>query len=81
LQAILLAWQAILRAWHQPKNQSDLRSLHIMYSVGFYVADTLLYVPHRYRGQQLSHNFNIWRMLVVTRIRWLLAGWALGSGG
>jgi hypothetical protein len=30
LQAILLAWQATLSAWHQPKNQSGLRSLHIM---------------------------------------------------
>ncbi|KAJ7934808.1 hypothetical protein B0H13DRAFT_1854806 [Mycena leptocephala] len=49
LQAILLAWQAILPAWHQPKKPKWLASLHIMY-----------------RGHQLSHNFNIWRMLVVT---------------
>jgi hypothetical protein len=27
LQAILLAWQAILPAWHQPKSRSGLRTL------------------------------------------------------
>ncbi|KAJ7702605.1 hypothetical protein B0H14DRAFT_2648042 [Mycena olivaceomarginata] len=31
LQAILLAWQAILPAWHQPNNQSGLCSQHIVW--------------------------------------------------
>ncbi|KAJ7463529.1 hypothetical protein B0H11DRAFT_2310257 [Mycena galericulata] len=35
-------------------------------STGLYVAEALLYVPHMYLGHQLSHNFYIWGILVVT---------------
>ncbi|KAJ6486316.1 hypothetical protein DFH09DRAFT_1457259 [Mycena vulgaris] len=44
LQAILSAWQATLTKGP---------------SIGFYVANTLVYVPWGYLGHQLSHNFNI----------------------